>query len=128
MNIRIATRKSKLALWQAEFVKKALEAAHPDLSCSLVEILTEGDRQQTVSLATIGGKALFVKALQTALLTNEADIAVHSIKDMSVTKTDGLILAATLKREDPSDAFVSKKYLDFLSLPENAIVGTYSPR
>src|SRR3990167_557785 len=92
MNIRIATRKSKLALWQANFVKTALEKKYPDAKITLVEIVTEGDKQQTIPLTHIGGKSLFVKALQTALLNNTADIAVHSIKDMSVQNTAGLIL------------------------------------
>lgn len=128
MNIRIATRKSKLALWQANFVKEALEKKYPDVKISLVEIITEGDKQQLIPLTDVGGKSLFVKALQIALLNNEADIAVHSIKDMSVQNTAGLMLGAILKREDARDAFVSVKYKNLLSMPANTIVGTSSPR
>lgn len=128
MNIRIATRKSKLALWQASFVKEALEQRYPDIKISLVEIITEGDKQQTTPLADMGGKSLFVKALQVALLNNEADIAVHSIKDISVHNTTGLMLGAILKREDARDAFVSVKYKNLLAMPANTIIGTSSPR
>ena len=128
MNIRIATRKSKLALWQANFVKNALLKKYPDAKITLVEIITEGDKQQTIPLTHIGGKSLFVKALQTALINNTADIAVHSIKDMSVHNTDGLILGAILKREDARDAFVSATYANLLSMPAHSIIGTSSPR
>ena len=126
--IRIATRKSKLALWQAHFVKSALEKKYPELLITLFEIVTEGDQQQTIPLVNIGGKSVFVKALQQALLNNEADIAVHSIKDMSVHETDGLILAAICEREDARDAFIATHFSDLNALPHNAIVGTSSPR
>lgn len=128
MNIRIATRKSKLALWQANFVKTAIEKKYPDITVSLIEIITEGDKQQTIPLTEIGGKSLFVKALQIALLNNQADIAVHSIKDMSVQQTTGLSMDAILKREDARDAFLSLKYSNLLSMPKNAVIGTSSPR
>ncbi|OGT44948.1 MAG: hydroxymethylbilane synthase [Gammaproteobacteria bacterium RIFCSPHIGHO2_12_FULL_38_11] len=127
-HIRIATRKSKLALWQANFVKSALEKKHPGLIVSLIEIMTEGDKQPTIPLAQMGGKSVFVKALQNALLNNEADIAVHSIKDMSVYPTDNLILAAVCERADPRDAFISNDFMAIESLPRHAIVGTSSPR
>lgn len=126
--IRIATRKSKLALWQAHFIKCALEKKYPTITVSLVEIITEGDQQQTVPLTKIGGKSVFVKALQTALLNNEADIAVHCMKDMSVHKTDELILGAICERADPRDAFVSNNFMTLESLPQKSIVGTSSPR
>ncbi len=126
--LRIATRKSKLALWQANFVKSALEKKYPELKISLVEMTTEGDQQQNIPLTDIGGKSVFVKALQVALQNNEADIAVHCIKDMSVNETPGLTLAAICEREDPRDAWCSIHYTDVLMLPKNAIVGTSSPR
>lgn len=128
MLLRIATRKSKLALWQSNFVKKAIEKKYPDTQVELVEIVTEGDRQQTVALTNIGGKSVFVKALQQAMLNNEADIAVHSMKDMSVYQTEGLMIGAVLERADPRDAFISLKYSDINKLPQGAIVGTASPR
>lgn len=127
-HIRIATRKSKLALWQANFVKSALEKRYPELTVTLVEMITEGDRQQNVALTNIGGKSVFVKALQQALLNNEADIAVHSIKDMSVHDEKGLILGAICERADPRDAFISNRYTTIESLPHDAIIGTSSPR
>ena len=126
--IRIATRKSKLALWQAYYVKSAIEKQHPDIHVSFVEMTTEGDQNQQVALTHIGGKSLFVKSLQNALLHHDADIAVHSIKDMSVQETKGLTLAAICERADPRDAFLSNDYADLLSLPQNAVVGTASPR
>lgn len=126
--IRIATRKSKLALWQAHYVKSAIEKQHPDIHVSFVEMTTEGDQNQQVALTKIGGKSLFVKSLQNALLHHDADIAVHSIKDMSVQETNGLTLAAICERADPRDAFLSNDYADLLSLPQNAVVGTASPR
>lgn len=128
MKIKIATRKSKLALWQANFVKAALEKHYPTANISLVEIVTEGDRQPNGTLSAIGGKALFVKALQKALLNHEADIAVHSIKDMSVHPTAGLLLSAILKRMDARDAFISTHFSTIASLPIKAIIGTSSPR
>lgn len=126
--IRIATRKSPLALWQTSFVKAALLQQDPNLNITFVELTTQGDREQGKALADLGGKSLFVKELQKALLNNEADIAVHSIKDMSVLDCPGLTLAATCKREDPRDAFVSHHYPNINALPQNAIVGTSSPR
>lgn len=126
--ITIATRKSKLALWQTHFVKASLEKKYPDLEIRLHEMVTEGDRNQTVALTEIGGKSVFVKALQTALLDRQADMAVHSVKDMSVNDSPNLVLAAFCERADPRDAFVSNHYDNLNSLPHNAIVGTSSPR
>ena len=127
-HIKIATRKSKLALWQANFIKLALENRYPKLQISLLEIVTEGDQQQNIPLTQIGGKSVFVKTLQNALLNNEADIAVHSIKDMSVHDTKDLMLAAICERADARDVFISNHYADINALPLNASVGTASPR
>src|ERR1700735_1869508 len=104
--LRIATRKSPLALWQANYVKTLLEAAHPQLQVEIIGLMTEGDKLLTTPLAEIGGKGLFVKELEKAILERRADIAVHSIKDMPATLTDRLILAAICQREDPRDAFI----------------------
>lgn len=126
--LRIATRKSALALWQTQFVQSALQKKYPDLHVVFVEIVTEGDQQQNIPLTDVGGKSLFVKALQSALLNDDADIAVHSMKDMSVFETDGLIVGAVLARADARDAFLSEKYPAIAALPKGAIVGTASPR
>ncbi|HLD84756.1 MAG TPA: hydroxymethylbilane synthase, partial [Coxiellaceae bacterium] len=106
----------------------ALQKEHPHLKITLIPMTTEGDEAQSESLKNKGGKSLFVKALQEALLTKKADIAVHSIKDMSVQETKGLMLAAVCAREDARDAFISKKYHYLSDLPKNAILGTASPR
>src|SRR3990167_5041304 len=128
MHINIATRKSKLALWQSHFVADLLKKQYPDVTISFIEIVTEGDLQQTVALDKIGGKSVFVKALQEALLKYTADIAVHSMKDMSVQETPGCTIAAVCKRHDPRDVFVSLNYADIAALPKNAVIGTSSPR
>jgi hydroxymethylbilane synthase len=126
--LRIATRKSPLALWQAYYVRDALIKAHPKLRIDILEFVTEGDRRLDASLATIGGKGLFVKELEKALLNNEADIAVHSIKDMPFALHTELTLGAVCEREDPRDAFVSNTYSSLETLPKNAIIGTSSTR
>ena len=126
--LRIATRKSPLAWYQAEFVGQRLQAAHPELEIELVGMKTEGDRVLDRSLAAIGGKGLFVKELEQGLLDGRADIAVHSMKDVPGTFPDGLHLPVILERESPFDAFVSATVTDPRSLPEGAIVGTCSPR
>jgi hydroxymethylbilane synthase len=126
--IRIATRKSALALWQAEFVKESLEAAHPGLSVTLVPMVSRGDKLLDAPLAKIGGKGLFVKELETALLENEADIAVHSMKDVPMDFPAGLGLFCICEREDPRDAFVSNTYDSLDALPAGSIVGTSSLR
>lgn len=126
--IRIATRKSPLALWQANYVKELLLKIDPDLVISFVGLTTAGDREQTKSLIDIGGKSLFVKELQNALIHDQADIAVHSIKDMSVQPYPGLCLAAICERDDPRDVFVSARYPSLHALPQGAVVGTASPR
>ncbi len=128
MKIRIATRKSPLALWQSEHVAMLLEKAHPGLTTELVPMSTRGDKILDVPLAKIGGKGLFLKELEQALLNDEADIAVHSMKDVPVEMPDGLILETVLEREDPADAFVSNTYKTLNDLPAGAIVGTSSLR
>jgi hydroxymethylbilane synthase len=126
--IRIATRKSALALWQAEYVKASLEAAHPGLIVSLVPMVSRGDKLLDSPLSKIGGKGLFVKELETALLENEADIAVHSMKDVPMDFPEGLGLYCICEREDPRDAFVSNTYESLEALPQGAVVGTSSLR
>ena len=126
--IRIATRKSALALWQAEYVKARLEAAHPHVTVSLVPMVSRGDKLLDAPLAKIGGKGLFVKELETALMENEADIAVHSMKDVPMEFPEGLGLYCICEREDPRDAFVSNHYENFDALPSGAVVGTSSLR
>lgn len=126
--IVIATRESALALWQAEHVKARLEALHPGLAVDLLGMTTEGDRRLGTTLAKIGGKGLFVKELEEALLDGRADLAVHSMKDVPVNLPPGFTLAAILVREDPLDAFVSARHADVASLPQGARVGTSSLR
>ena len=126
--IRIATRKSALALWQAEFVKAKLEAFHPDVSVELVPMSTKGDRILDTPLAKVGGKGLFVKELETAMLEDRADIAVHSMKDVPVDFPEGLVLHTICEREDPRDAFVSNQFNCLNDLPQNSVVGTSSLR
>ncbi|WP_263143934.1 hydroxymethylbilane synthase [Pseudomonas sp. RIT-PI-AD] len=126
--IRIATRKSALALWQAEFVKSRLEQAHPGLSVSLVPMVSRGDKLLDAPLAKIGGKGLFVKELETALLEHEADIAVHSMKDVPMDFPEGLGLFCICEREDPRDAFVSNAHGSLDDLPPGSVVGTSSLR
>lgn len=126
--LRIATRQSPLALWQANFVKTALEQRFPELSVELVTMVTKGDIILDTPLAKVGGKGLFVKELELALLENRADIAVHSMKDVPMEFPEGLGLAVICQREDPRDAFVSDQYRCLSELPEGAIVGTSSLR
>ena len=126
--IRIATRKSALALWQAEYVKARLEQAHPGLTVSLVPMVSRGDKLLDAPLAKIGGKGLFVKELETALLEHEADIAVHSMKDVPMDFPEGLGLFCICEREDPRDAFVSNTYDSLDALPAGSVVGTSSLR
>lgn len=126
--IRIATRQSPLALWQAHFVAQRLEALFPEITTELVKMLTQGDKILDAPLAKIGGKGLFVKELEQGLLTGTADIAVHSMKDVPVDFPHGLQLSAILAREDPTDAFVSSQFHCLADLPENARIGTSSLR
>ena len=126
--LRIATRESPLALWQAEHVKARLEAAHADLRVELVPMTTSGDQLLSGPLSASGGKGLFVKELEAALLEDRADIAVHSMKDVPVQQPHGLMLAAYLQGEDPRDAFVSNHHDTMMSLPPGARLGTASLR
>ncbi len=126
--IRIATRQSPLALWQAEYVAERLEKTHPHITTELVKMVTKGDKILDAPLAKIGGKGLFVKELEQGMLDGIADIAVHSMKDVPVEFPEGLHLAVILPREDPCDAFVSNKYQNIADLPANARVGTSSLR
>jgi hydroxymethylbilane synthase len=126
--LRIATRKSPLALWQAEHVRARLQQAHPGLVVELVTMSTQGDRILDSPLAKIGGKGLFVKELEQGMLAGDADIAVHSMKDVPAELPDGLEIGAILEREDPRDAFVSGRYENVDALPRGARVGTSSLR
>ncbi|WP_295517000.1 hydroxymethylbilane synthase [uncultured Pseudomonas sp.] len=126
--IRIATRQSALALWQADYVKARLEAAHPGLRVSLLPMTSRGDKLLDAPLAKIGGKGLFVKELENALLDGSADIAVHSMKDVPMEFPAGLGLYAICEREDPRDAFVSNRYSCLAELPQGSVVGTSSLR
>ena len=126
--VRIATRESALALWQAEYVKAQLELFHQDINVVLVPMTTKGDIWLDTPLAKIGGKGLFVKELEVAMLEGRADIAVHSMKDVPVDFPDGLGLEVICPREDPRDAFVSNTYATLSDLPQGAIVGTSSLR
>ncbi|WP_105166529.1 hydroxymethylbilane synthase [Pseudoalteromonas sp. T1lg23B] len=126
--LRIATRKSALALWQAEFVKAQLMHFHPELNVELVPMSTQGDIILDTPLAKIGGKGLFVKELEQAMLEGRADIAVHSMKDVPVEFPEGLELYTICEREDPRDAFVSNRYKQLSELPQGAVVGTSSLR
>ncbi len=126
--IRIATRKSPLAMWQAEYVRDRLMAIHPELNVELLGMTTQGDKILDSPLAKIGGKGLFVKELEQQMLDGGADIAVHSMKDVPVAFPDGLHLAVICEREDPRDAFVSNHFQSLDELPQGAKVGTSSMR
>lgn len=126
--LTIATRQSPLALWQANFIKDSLQDLYPDLSIKLLTLVTKGDKILDTPLAKIGGKGLFVKELEHALLSGQADIAVHSLKDVPMVLPDGLTLGAYCKRHAPTDAFVSNTYASLDELPQGAILGTSSLR
>ena len=126
--LRIATRQSPLALWQAHYVKQRLEACHTGLRVELVPMVTRGDVILDTPLAKVGGKGLFVKELELALLENRADIAVHSMKDVPVEFPEGLGLVTICEREEPRDAFVSNRYDSLDALPAGSVVGTSSLR
>ncbi len=126
--LRIATRSSPLALWQAEEVSRQLKQHYPDLDVRLVTMKTKGDKILDAPLAKVGGKGLFVKELESGMLAGEADIAVHSMKDVPVEFPPGLELSLIMKREDPRDAFVSNTYASLDEMPEGALVGSSSLR
>ncbi|MFT5577500.1 MAG: hydroxymethylbilane synthase [Paraglaciecola psychrophila] len=126
--VRIATRESPLALWQAEYIKAGLERTHPGITVQLQGMTTRGDILLDSPLAKIGGKGLFVKELETALLNHSADIAVHSMKDVPMAFPEGLGLAIICQREDPRDAFVSNHFATIEALPQGSVVGTSSLR
>lgn len=126
--IKIATRKSPLALWQAYFVRDQLLALHDNIEVELLKMVSKGDKILDVPLAKVGGKGLFVKELETGLLEGDADIAVHSMKDVPVEFPQGLHLAVICEREDPRDAFVSNNFKQLDELPQGSIVGTSSLR
>ncbi|MFO7704081.1 MAG: hydroxymethylbilane synthase [Halopseudomonas sp.] len=127
-HLRIATRKSALALWQAEYVKARLEQLHTGLTVSLVPMVSRGDQLLDSPLAKIGGKGLFVKELETAILNDQADLAVHSMKDVPMAFPEGLGLYVICEREDPRDAFVSNHFDHVDDLPQGSVVGTSSLR
>lgn len=126
--IKIGTRKSLLALAQSNHIKDQIEARHPDVTVELVKIVTKGDKILDVPLAKVGGKGLFVKELEEAMLRHDVDIAVHSMKDVPAELPDGLRLAIITRREDPRDAFISNNYKSLADLPAGARVGTSSLR
>jgi len=126
--LRIGTRASQLALFQANWVKEKLEQAHSPLRVTLVKIKTTGDKIQDVPLAKIGGKGLFVKEIEEALLAKKIDLAVHSIKDVPTEFPEGLHLSVITKREDPRDAFISREGISLKELPQGAKIGTSSLR
>jgi len=128
MTLKIATRKSPLALWQAEHIRARLQELHPGLTVELVTFVTQGDKILDPPLAKIGGKGLFVKELEAALLDGRADLAVHSMKDVPMHLPTGLSLPVICEREDPCDAFVSNRFEGFEQLPKGATVGTSSLR
>ncbi|MGE5088854.1 MAG: hydroxymethylbilane synthase [Candidatus Levyibacteriota bacterium] len=126
--LTIATRESALALWQAEHVRSRLESLHPGTTVELLGITTQGDRVLDRPLATIGGKGLFIKELETALREGRADLAVHSLKDVPMDLPEGFVLGAITAREDPRDALVSNGHDTLDALPEDAVLGTSSLR
>jgi len=127
-SLTIATRNSPLAMWQAEFVQQTLQQAHPNLSVQLLPMTTRGDQLLSSPLSAIGGKGLFVKELEHALLNGEADLAVHSLKDVPAELPPGLALPIKMQREDPTDALVSNQFKCLDDLPLGARVGTSSLR
>ena len=126
--IKIATRKSPLAMWQAEFVRDSLLELYPELEIELVKMTTQGDKILDTPLAKVGGKGLFVKELEQGMLAGDADIAVHSMKDVPMAFPEGLHLPVICQREDPRDAFVSNTYASLADLPAGSKVGTSSLR
>ena len=127
-SIKIGTRASKLALWQANWVKKTLTDNNPAQNVEMVTIKTKGDKILDVPLAKVGGKGLFVKEIEQALLDHRIDIAVHSMKDMPAEIPDGLCIGAIPQREVATDVLISRKDLKFMDLPRGAVIGTSSLR
>ena len=119
--LKIATRNSPLALWQAEYVKQRLIDHYPDLAVELVSMTTEGDRFLDAPLVAVGGKGLFIKELEQALLNGEADIAVHSMKDVTIDLPEGMILPVIMQREDTSDVLVSNNYKQLDVQPQKTV-------
>ena len=128
MQVRVGTRGSELALWQANWVKENIAGQHPEVVCELVKITTKGDKIRDVALAKVGGKGLFVKEIEDALLTGRIDLAVHSMKDVPTTLPDLLHIAAITEREDPRDVMLSDRWRSFGELPKGARIGTSSLR
>lgn len=126
--LTIATRGSKLALWQSNHIKSVIESNFSDVEVELKIIITSGDKILDVPLAKIGGKGLFLKEIEESMLRGEAQMAVHSLKDVPTVMPDGLLLSAITLREDVRDAMLSEKYPDIISLPQGAVVGTSSLR
>lgn len=126
--LRIVTRESPLALWQARFVRDRLQDAHPGLGVEVATVKTVADRFRQKSVAEMGGKGMFVKELEQALLNGSADLAVHSMKDVPVDLPAGLCIPAILQREDPRDVLISSRYSSLAGLPAGAVVGTSSLR
>ena len=126
--LRIATRSSRLALWQAEHVREALSRLHPELTFELIPIITTGDKILDRPLAKIGGKGLFIKELEQALFDDRADLAVHSMKDVPIEMPNGLHIPVILEREDARDALLTNTGVAFAELPPNATIGTSSVR
>ena len=126
--LRIATRKSSLALWQANHVSDLIQKRHGDLECQIVPIITEGDRKNNASLREMGGKGAFVKELERALIKDTADIAVHSMKDMPVILPEELDIGAVTSRANPMDAFISNKYSNLYEMPSDSNIGSSSMR
>jgi hydroxymethylbilane synthase len=127
-SLRIATRKSALAMWQTEYIKGRVQTAHDDVDVEIVGMTTRGDRIQNVPLHQVGGKGLFVKELEMALINGEADIAVHSMKDVPMDLVESLVIGVMCERADPRDAFVSNEYQTLADLPAGARIGTSSAR
>ena len=126
--LRIVTRESPLALWQAQFVRDRLQNAHPGLNVGIKTVKTIADRFQQKSLAEMGGKGMFIKELEQALLNGDADLAVHSMKDVTVDLPAGLSIPAIMQREDPRDVLISNRYSSLAELPAGAVIGTSSLR
>lgn len=126
--LTIATRGSKLALWQSNHIKSRIETTFPEVTVELKVIITSGDKILDAPLAKIGGKGLFLKEIEEAMLRGEAQMAVHSLKDVPTVMPEGLVLSAITTRQDPRDAMLSEKYADIASLPQGAVVATSSLR